>query len=321
MPGPAADSTHCLNCGEQLRGQYCARCGQRAGSRRISVWELTKDAFGDLFELDSRLWRTLTPLMLRPGRLTHDYLQGRRARYMPPFRMYLVLSLLFFVFALFDPRQSFPILFVPEETPQSAPAAVNERVGAVLEELEAEGIVENRVATGQVFASCEIDATELADLPRWLQTRLTPDRIGAICQRINEAGGNGFMRSVMENIPTALIVLLPLLALVLKSFYPFSRRYYVEHLLFLVHFHSFWFLLLSLQVLISRLSFLNDAIATGLVTAASLYVPVYLFLAMRTVYAQSRWATSIKFVALGIAYSVSFATMMLLVFAVTAMRI
>jgi hypothetical protein len=91
---------------------------QRARSRLISIWELVRDAFGDLFELDSRLWKTLVPLMISPGKLTHDYLQGRRARYMPPFRMYLVLSLLFFLVAFFDPRETFGLFYDPQTLEQ-----------------------------------------------------------------------------------------------------------------------------------------------------------------------------------------------------------
>src|SRR5690606_22091611 len=98
---PASAPELCLNCQAVLQGQYCARCGQRARGRLISIWELVRDAVGDLFELDSRLWRTIIPLMLRPGKLTHDYLIGRRARFMPPFRTYLVLSILFFLVAFF----------------------------------------------------------------------------------------------------------------------------------------------------------------------------------------------------------------------------
>ena len=101
---PAGEMPECLNCGAHLRGQYCGQCGQRASSRLISLWELVRDAFGDLFELDSRLWKTIAPLLVRPGLLTADYLQGRRARYMPPFRMYLVLSLLFFLVAFFSKK-------------------------------------------------------------------------------------------------------------------------------------------------------------------------------------------------------------------------
>ena len=88
----------CLNCDSPLVGQYCDQCGQRASTRLISLWQLIRDALGDLLEADSRFWRTLNVLVFQPGTLTAEYLRGRRASYMPPFRMYLVVSLLFFLF-------------------------------------------------------------------------------------------------------------------------------------------------------------------------------------------------------------------------------
>ena len=104
VDGDIQPTEMCLNCGTTLAGQYCGNCGQRAHSRLISIWELLRDAFGDLLELDSRLWRTLIPLAVRPGKLTRDYLEGRRARFMPPFRTYLVFSIVFFS-SLFSTRR------------------------------------------------------------------------------------------------------------------------------------------------------------------------------------------------------------------------
>src|SRR5210317_1453093 len=147
------DHPDCLNCGTALRGQYCGECGQRATSRLISLWELLRDGFGDLMDLDSRLWRTLTPLLVRPGKLTLDYLQGRRARYMPPFRMYLVLSVIFFVVAFFDPEDDLSLLFEPEPPPTPEEVAAQEEEAAakretaeaeanqVLQELKDDGII------------------------------------------------------------------------------------------------------------------------------------------------------------------------------------
>src|SRR5210317_2067147 len=134
----------CLKCGTELLGQYCGRCGQRARSRLISLWELLQDAFGDLLELDSRLWRTLIPLLIRPGQLTRDYLEGRRARYMPPFRMYLVLSVVFFVVAFFDPRDDLSLLFEPEPVPEVTSELEDEMKAEaqdVLDDLAEEGLI------------------------------------------------------------------------------------------------------------------------------------------------------------------------------------
>ncbi len=90
---------NCLNCGEVLTGQHCSHCGQRATVRVLSLWGMLRDVLGDMTNFDSRLWRTLVPLAFRPGLLTQDFLRGRRASYTPPFRMYLILSVAFFLLA------------------------------------------------------------------------------------------------------------------------------------------------------------------------------------------------------------------------------
>jgi hypothetical protein len=98
------DARPCPNCNELLWGQYCASCGQRARVRMITFWELLKDAGDLLASLDSRIWRTLGLLMFRPGRLTLDYLQGKRARFVPPVRLFIASSIVFFFIATLNTR-------------------------------------------------------------------------------------------------------------------------------------------------------------------------------------------------------------------------
>ena len=122
-------------------------------------------------------------------------------------------------------------------------------------------------------------------------------------------------------MPIALLVLLPIMAFVLKLLYPLSRRYYVEHLLFFIHFHAFLFVLITLQILWTRLIVLvglHEAIAVLPVVATSFYVPVYLYKSMRRVYGQGHLWTSAKFVALAATYLFMLAVMIAaaLVFAV-----
>ena len=127
-----AETPDCPNCGTPLHGQYCWQCGQRSRVRLITLWELLREAVGDLFELDSRLWRSLIPLLFRPGLLTSDYLAGRRARYMPPFRMYLVLSIIFFLVWGLDSDE---FRFNPGNDVGEAHALINEQL-AELEQLQ-----------------------------------------------------------------------------------------------------------------------------------------------------------------------------------------
>jgi hypothetical protein len=90
--------TLCANCETELAGLYCHACGQAADNHHRSVWHLIVEGFEGLFHLDGRLFRTLPPLFFRPGILARDYMQGRIARHVPPFRTFLV-SLLLFIFA------------------------------------------------------------------------------------------------------------------------------------------------------------------------------------------------------------------------------
>jgi len=337
-------SPDCLNCGARLRGQYCGTCGQRSRSRLISLWELISDAFGDLLEIDSRLWQTLVPLLNRPGRLTHDYLQGRRARYMPPFRMYLVLSLLFFVVAFFDPREELGLLFDPQPESASEEAAneAEEKTQEVLDQLTEEGAVVGdglpedfhvdedgfNLSFGDdettVDSDCNIDASDMEDMPDWLARRLTPERVKRVCERTRLDDGRALIDNLLDNIPAALIVLLPLMAFVLKALYPLSKRYYVEHLLFFVHFHAFFFLILSLQIVFARLAamlVIPEAIVVLTLVAVSFYIPVYLFISMRRVYGQGRLITFFKYIVLVIAYAVGFFSTMLTALAIAAFSI
>lgn len=343
----AAAVEHCLNCSTPLAGQYCANCGQRARSRLISLWELISDAFGDLFELDSRLWRTLIPLFARPGLLTRDYLEGRRVRFMPPFRTYLVLSIIFFLIAFFDPKKDLQILFEPEATDSAAVSDSAEGTGGVeqtgqevLQQLEEAGVelseedkeelkkttegLSINLSDGSAESACQFDDFENTSLPPWLAKRLTKERLLRVCEKVTANDGRDFLNQLLDNVPAALFFLLPLMALVLKVLYPLSKRYYVEHLLFVVHFHAFFFLVLTLQILLARTGALvavpQGALTTAIV-ALSFYIPVYLYKAMRRVYGQGHLLTLLKYLMLVVAYAIGFSLVLLVATLIAAFSI
>ncbi|MBC8104621.1 MAG: DUF3667 domain-containing protein [Cytophagales bacterium] len=91
-----AETTPCLNCGQPISGRYCAQCGQDVGSSRIAFGDLLREGWREIVQVDSKLVKTLGPLLFKPGFLTREYLNGRRVRYLSPFKMYLVVAALFF---------------------------------------------------------------------------------------------------------------------------------------------------------------------------------------------------------------------------------
>ena len=347
---------NCLNCGTALGGQYCGNCGQRSRSRLISIWELLRDSFGDLLELDSRIWRTLIPLITRPGKLTRDYLEGRRARYMPPFRTYLVLSIIFFLVAFFDPRQELGILFEPQEKTtqvseedeqgaaevrqdtardlaedrvivgdrldpgESIRSSITDDEADALDDSEEdetsddEGGISINLSDGDTDGNCDVDDIENADIPEWLASRVTKERLQIVCERVIANDGKAFLSKLLDNVPAALFILLPLMALILKVLYPLSKRYYVEHLLFVIHFHAFFFLILILQIIFSRLGILLGLAESAIditIFAVALYIPVYLYKSIRRVYEQRHIITIPKFLILLLAYFFGFSFILL----------
>ncbi|MGH8495446.1 MAG: DUF4286 family protein [Gammaproteobacteria bacterium] len=321
---------HCANCGNRLRGQYCARCGQRARRRMITLWELFRDVAEELFQHDSRVWRSFFPLLFRPGFLTSEYLAGRQMRYVPPVRMYLFLSIVFFLLAFVAGPEG-ELSLSPDgvrfekspdatgETSAEAPDAGQEQPGNPEEALE------QAFETGEGFEEfdcAEIDGGVRTGWPM-LDSRLSRERIISSCERL-AADPRAFGRAVLSNLPKMMFLFLPLLALVLKFLYIGSRRYYSEHLLFAVHFHAFFFLIVILDILLGMVVQgigAGNRLASITTTVIVFYIPWYLYRAIRNVYDQHLLIRMVKYFFLVIAYFVSLVIMLLITLAFTALTL
>jgi hypothetical protein len=88
----------CENCGFDLDGPFCGRCGQPERSVIRFFGSVVMHILDDIFGFDSRAGRTLVPLIFRPGFLTNEYFRGRRVHYVPPIRLYFFVSIIFFIF-------------------------------------------------------------------------------------------------------------------------------------------------------------------------------------------------------------------------------
>ena len=95
-----ADAHHeCANCGQYLLGNFCANCGQQAHVHR-SLAHVGEEFLHGITHFDGKAWQTLPMLVFRPGRLTREYIMGKRARYIAPVPLFLlVVFLMFFVFS------------------------------------------------------------------------------------------------------------------------------------------------------------------------------------------------------------------------------
>lgn len=87
----------CENCHANVQGMYCSQCGQSVESTLRYFWSVILHLLEDILSFDSRANRTLFPLLFRPAFLTNEYIAGRRVHYVPPLRLYLFISIIFFL--------------------------------------------------------------------------------------------------------------------------------------------------------------------------------------------------------------------------------
>lgn len=261
----------CLNCGAPLGGTYCSECGQEAGAPDFTLRGFLGDLFEHIVSFDSRAWRTLVPLLVRPGQVTARYLAGQRVRFVPPVRLYLFVSLVYFLLlAWIGPGTG-----IGEGVVVTGGGEAGETVStaeAVRRELEEQGLA------GIGF---------LEAVPRALE-------------RITE-NPDAFRRSLIQGGSYLMFFLLPAFAVLLGLFYHGRRRPFLHHLLFAVHFHVFLFVVLGLRLLLVRpgvpaLEQVGELL--------SLAIPVYLFFALRRVYGGGWVATALRTAGLGVAYGV-----------------
>src|SRR6516165_9498336 len=89
--------THCENCGAELQGHWCAHCGQPAIEYRRSFRHVVADLLDEFLNWDSKFFTSIALLLLKPWRLTNEFLAGKRVRYVNPLRLYLLVSIIFFL--------------------------------------------------------------------------------------------------------------------------------------------------------------------------------------------------------------------------------
>jgi hypothetical protein len=323
----------CGNCHAALSGEYCAACGQRHEPHIHTVAHFAGEAFESISHADSRLWRTLWYLLIRPGFLTREFFEGHRVSYLPPFRLYLVISLLFFVIVGLPDGPT--IQTDGAATPEERIARLN-AAAADLEKEEGPASDALKLAGRAVKRQADKESAALKSGTPGARAKLEVDddrwsvgfcdrienhpSLKAACARIEEDGGAEFGKSVIHNIPRAMFVFLPLLALAMKPLYRRPKRYYVEHLLFLVHNHAFVFLALALLTLIKMIPVVGDHVG-ALEAFVWLYLLWYLFRAMRNVYGQGRALTLAKYFAIGFSYVVAGVIVLLLTAFYSAMTL
>lgn len=317
-------SRRCLNCGASIceADAYCAHCGQANKPSRIPLWSALRDSFEQLFDLDSKLLRTLRGLLL-PGQLTRQYFAGRRKSFLHPARLFLISAVVFLALFSFrtlqlaqsDLERDFEAIRAqgyhqkelaklyadidslrdlrPQDASwQMALDSLSKSIGEPDSSSITLGLFSFSWKTGIQASSREVRWKDLLTLP--MEELLKKYEIENYWERLFleqmarvARDGKGFYQFVLGQLSWMLLFMMPAIALVLKLFYIRRGRYFVEHLYFTFHTHSFVFLLFGLAVLINP----RFGIWGGLALVGS---AVYVYLAFLRYYGQSWFKTLVK---------------------------
>ncbi|HKO95752.1 MAG TPA: DUF3667 domain-containing protein [Pyrinomonadaceae bacterium] len=245
----------CANCGAELTGAYCHRCGQKKVDRRdFSVKYFFRHLLHELTDLDgSKILKTLFALLFRPGLLTSEYLAGRKGSYLNPIRIYLTFSALYFLFAW-----------------------------GTLSDLRGGGAERTARSRGTIAMAKQ----------RGIEPRALADQVYQKAEKY----------SAVLRFGSVLIS-----GLFLSVFYIGAKRYYVEHLIFSLHYYSFDFFCKSVFALLFIIS--RTLGHQFPVIVLNLFYPVafvYLLFALRRVYRQGWPITTIKSLVLFVCESLLF---------------
>ena len=306
--------TRCGNCDAELVGPFCAQCGQHAHDSARTLSTLFHDAWHVVTHVDGRLWRTLALLLARPGALTSEYFRDHRARYLPPIRLYLVLSVAFFALAglsgLLSPGAKTPEKVAAERADaQRRLAQARAQLASDPEAQKAlaaaDAALKNMPAAGAQGFTPGFDPKACDDMHTDVPGMQEPFK--NLCRITAADGGRTLVREFVRNFPRMMFLFLPLVALVMRMMYWWPRRLYVEHLVFFVHTHAALFLALIIALLVATLgAHIPGLHWLGILAgfAVPVYALWYVYRAMRRYYGQGRALTLLKYTVLGGAYFV-----------------
>ena len=288
-------TTHCLNCGTYIgETNFCHQCGQINSDKRITVRQILKDFFGDYFTLDSKFFRSLFPLLAKPGHLTREYVSGRRVRYVLPLRLYIFTTFVFFfVLALNTKLDTKAFTSKTEATDILASdslkamlsrpelAIPDEQKNALIDHMDSTFVIQYETeysGPNLVFDPDDDDETESA-FESYIENKA--DYI----KSMGNQGKSIFFKTLINQIPKVMFVMLPFFALLLKLLYVRHKIYYVEHFIFALHMHTLAFLLLIITVFFTK---------WYIVLVVILGIQVYLLLSIRNFYDQGLIKSFIK---------------------------
>jgi hypothetical protein len=331
----------CENCGANMTGPFCGQCGQHAVDYRRSFGRVFADILDSFLNWDSKFTMSLWLLMSRPWKLTIDFLSGKRVRHMHPLRLYLLISIAFFFAVNYwaksihaDPskfsdkdRADVAAELDKEDIPPELKARIRGAIDAK-SSTQPEGqrsspspaattpqpsAIASPSSSGDYGPMVQFDKPPSTAFEKWLEQK-AKDKMGEHGSKMAL-----FITTLFQNLPYMMLCCIPLFALVLKVLYLRKRIFYIDHLIYALHIHSFAYLaIISIVIITIGLNrWIPGTLAGWIIAALWVSFATQIFLSIRRVYRQGWFFTIFKFFLGGFVYLMVLAVALATTFFIT----
>lgn len=289
-------SETCLNCHSNIdvSDQFCPDCGQRNTNKKLSFSDLIKEFFAGVFSYDSRLQKSLGAILTRPGKISLEYTQGKRVKYVNPFRFFISIAILFFlILSWYTPDKDINAIVIDQE--ELTDFKPND---SIIKDMEQQ----KKAKLSYEDAHLYVKHTKNYDYQDVQEKLGFDDNISnhmifkfvTGMQKLIENPTN-FIKFLLPKLPFFLFCYIPLFSLFSLVVYIRRKFNYVDHLIFNFHEMSVFFFLFLIEIIIT-LSFTNPTIeSNNNFNSISLYIfSIYHLIAVRYFYKQSIFKTILK---------------------------
>ncbi|MCU4175653.1 DUF3667 domain-containing protein [Carboxylicivirga sp. N1Y90] len=291
----------CKNCETIFDGTYCPQCGQHIKELERPIRFMFVDFMGTVVSFDTRLIKTLVAILFKPGKLTQDFLDGKRARYMPPFRFYVFISFVMFLLVSTITNSSI------KENNFTVFGDDNDNAMVKIDRDSAQVIKDSVMNVVDHELKNNLDSAEYATYKKNSMTvDSIPDKMDDFMQGIEDAveGDDDskyaattklikehpelYMNKLFQFTSWSLFLFMPLFAFFLWISFLRSKKLYIGHLIFGLNIHSYIFTITSLVIAVALIFPNHDTTWMGYLFWT---LPIYQVIGARRLY-KRKWVST-----------------------------
>ncbi|WP_161634367.1 DUF3667 domain-containing protein [Aquimarina pacifica] len=276
---PIETFAHCKNCHTQLNGNYCHHCGQSTNDFQKPIRYLISEFAGNVFAFDTRFFKSIRSLLIKPGQYTFNFIQGRRVQYVPPFRFFVFTSFFFFfVLSIFLKNN----IDLTKEKTEEIKTTINEKLKV--------NDIKNDVVDINLYEENVEEAKQVKEM---------------VIAIINNP--TIYMDRLLNFLSWSVFFLIPIYAFLLWLFFRKTQRYYFSHLILAINQHSFIFLFSAFLILIKLILPTRDYHPENYLFWL---LPIYVYLGYLRLYNRNWFGSIFKSIAILFIYMISLTTIM-----------